>query len=82
VIVTAASDKGLVDIHDRRPLVLSTSAVLAWLNPDTTSEQAQDIAKEQSIPSDEFTWHPVLKTVGNVKKQGSDLVNDIGNPDS
>lgn len=80
VIVTAASDKGLVDIHDRRPLVLSTFAVMDWLNPETTSEEAQDIAKEQSIPSDEFTWHPVLKTVGNVKNQGSELINEIGNP--
>ncbi len=80
VIVTAASDKGLVDIHDRRPLVLSTSAVLDWLNPDTTSEEAQDIAKEQSIPSDEFTWHPVSKSVGSVKNQGSELVEEINNP--
>jgi putative SOS response-associated peptidase YedK len=80
VIVTAASDKGLVDIHDRRPLVLSTSAVLDWLNPDTTSEEAQDIAKEQSIPSDEFTWHPVSKSVGSVKNQGSELVEEIDDP--
>lgn len=80
VIVTAASDKGLVDIHDRRPLVLSTSAVLDWLNPDTTSQEAQDIAKEQSIPSDEFTWHPVSKSVGSVKNQGSELVEGIDDP--
>jgi putative SOS response-associated peptidase YedK len=80
VIVTAASDKGLVDIHDRRPLVLSTSAVMDWLNPDTTSEEAQDIAKEQSIPSDEFTWHPVSKSVGSVKNQGSELVEEIDDP--
>ncbi|WP_345831011.1 SOS response-associated peptidase family protein [Erwinia sp. HDF1-3R] len=80
VIVTAASDKGLVDIHDRRPLVLSTSAVLDWLNPETTSEEAQGIAKEQSIPSDEFTWHPVSKSVGSVKNHGSELVEEIDDP--
>ncbi|MBN7122850.1 hypothetical protein BSU01_14185 [Erwinia billingiae] len=69
-----------VPIHDRRPLVLSASAVLVWLNPDTTSKEAQDIAKEQSIPSDEFTWHPVSKSVGSVKNQGSELVEEIDNP--
>jgi putative SOS response-associated peptidase YedK len=79
VIVTAASDKGLVDIHDRRPLVLSTSAVLDWLNPGTTSEEAQDIANEQSISSEEFTWHPVSKSVGGVKNQGSELVDRTDN---
>jgi len=80
VIVTAASDKGLVDIHDRRPLVLSTSAVLDWLNPGTTSEEAQDIAKEQSKPSEDFIWHPVSKSVGSVKNQGSELVEEIDDP--
>ena len=69
-----------VPIHDHRPLVLSTSSVLDWLNPDTTSEEAQDIAKEQSIPSDEFTWHPVSKLVGSVKNQGSELVEEIDDP--
>ena len=32
VIVTAASNKGMVDIHDRRPLVLSADAVREWLS--------------------------------------------------
>ncbi|WP_112289699.1 SOS response-associated peptidase family protein [Rahnella sp. AN3-3W3] len=35
VIVTAASDHGLLDIHDRRPLVLDPVKALEWLNGDT-----------------------------------------------
>ncbi|WP_220575399.1 SOS response-associated peptidase family protein, partial [Pseudomonas aeruginosa] len=30
LIVTAAADQGLVDIHDRRPLVLSPEAAQEW----------------------------------------------------
>ena len=80
VIVTAASDKGLVDIHDRRPLVLSPSAVMEWLNPETSAKKAQDIADEHSLPAEEFTWHPVSKIVGNVKNQGSELIDEINDP--
>lgn len=30
LIVTVANDEGLVDIHDRRPLVLSPEAARGW----------------------------------------------------
>ncbi len=35
VIVTAASDAGLLDIHDRRPLVMTLEASREWLDPNT-----------------------------------------------
>ncbi|WP_337024153.1 MULTISPECIES: SOS response-associated peptidase family protein [unclassified Pantoea] len=41
LIVTAASNKGMLDIHDRRPLVLKASAVREWPNGDTTPERAE-----------------------------------------
>ncbi len=31
LIVTAAADKGLVDIHDRRPLVMTQEAAREWM---------------------------------------------------
>ncbi|WP_322114477.1 SOS response-associated peptidase family protein [Enterobacter ludwigii] len=34
LIVTSAADKGLVDIHDRRPLVLSPEAAREWMRQD------------------------------------------------
>ena len=34
LIVTATADKGLVDIHDRRPLVLSPDAAREWMRQD------------------------------------------------
>ena len=38
VIVTSASNKGMVDIHDLRPLVLTADAVREWLSAETTPE--------------------------------------------
>lgn len=74
VIVTAAADQGLVDIHDRRPLVLTAEAARAWLQPDTGAAEAADIAAEGALPADAFRWHAVTPAVGNVKNQGPSLI--------
>lgn len=45
VIITADSDQGMVDIHDRRPVVLSPEHAREWVDPETTPERAAEIAK-------------------------------------
>lgn len=80
VIVTSSSNKGMVDIHDRRPLVLTADAVREWLSEETTPERAQEIANDAAIPEKDFTWHPVSKKVGNIHNQGDELVEEINDP--
>ncbi|HFZ8996698.1 TPA: SOS response-associated peptidase [Citrobacter freundii] len=77
LIVTAAADKGLVDIHDRRPLVLSAQAANAWLREDISAKEAQEIAAEGAVPAEDFIWHPVTRAVGNVKNQGAELIQPL-----
>jgi putative SOS response-associated peptidase YedK len=74
VIITADSDQGMVDIHDRRPVVLSPEHAREWVDPDTTPERAAEIAKECCRPTEEFTWFEVSKDVGNVRNQGENLI--------
>ncbi|WP_181966028.1 SOS response-associated peptidase family protein, partial [Klebsiella pneumoniae] len=74
LIVTAAADKGLVDIHDRRPLVLVPEAAREWMRQDIGGKEAEEIAAEGAVSADNFTWHPVSRTVGNVKNQGPELI--------
>jgi len=80
VIVTAASNKGMVDIHDRRPLVLTADAVREWLSVETSPKRAQEIAHDASVPEKDFSWHPVTKKVGNIHNQGSELMDEIDDP--
>jgi putative SOS response-associated peptidase YedK len=47
LIVTAAADKGLVDIHDRRPLVLVPNAAREWMRQDVSGKEAEEIASEE-----------------------------------
>jgi putative SOS response-associated peptidase YedK len=74
VIITAASNSGMVDIHDRRPLVLTADIANEWLDPELSPKRAEKIAKNLCQPTEVFEWYPVGKAVGSVKNQGSELI--------
>ncbi len=74
LIVTAAAYKGSVDIHDRRPLVLSPEAAREWLRQDVGGKEAEDIVADGSVPADKFIWHAVTRAVWNIKNQGPELI--------
>lgn len=80
VIVTAASDAGLLDIHDRRPLVLTPAAARDWLDPDYSAEEAEKLVAEGAVAAEEFDWHPVGKAVGNVHHDEPALLEPISDP--
>lgn len=75
--MTAAAVQGLVDIHDRRPLVLSTEAAREWIRQDIGGKEAEEIAVDGAIPADKFIWHAVTRAVGNVKNQGAELIDPV-----
>lgn len=74
VIITAASDAGMVDIHDRRPLVLAPADARAWIDPQVPAAQAEQLAREQCLPVEAFEWFAVGKAVGNVRNEGAELI--------
>lgn len=54
LIVTSAADKGLVDIHNRRPLVLVPEAAREWMRQDVSGKEAEEIAAEGAVSADHF----------------------------
>ncbi|CCJ98714.1 Gifsy-2 prophage protein [Cronobacter malonaticus 507] len=80
VIVTAAADIGLIDIHDRRPVALTAEAALAWLSPETSDARAKTLASDGALGPEAFIWHPVDRAVGNIRNQSPDLLAPIDNP--
>jgi putative SOS response-associated peptidase YedK len=72
-IVTADAQGGMVDIHDRRPVVFTAADATAWLDPAISSEQAAELARSMALGPDSFAWHTVDKAVGSVKNQGAHL---------
>ena len=77
VIITAASDQGMVDIHDRRPVVLTYEHAREWLDPSLERERAEELVLECCQPTEEFEWYPVSKAVGNIKNQGPELITPL-----
>ena len=74
LIVTAAADKGLVDIHDRRPVVLTPEAAREWMRQDIGGKETEEIVVDGYVPADKFIWHAVTRAVGNPKNQGPELI--------
>ncbi|WP_288357077.1 SOS response-associated peptidase family protein [uncultured Pseudomonas sp.] len=80
VVITAASDAGMIDIHDRRPLVLTPDIAREWIDPELSEDRAAEIGREEGTPVDAFEWYAVSKAVGSVKSDGPDLLTLIVNP--
>lgn len=74
MIITADSAGGMVDIHDRRPVVLPPDLAREWLDPATPPERAEQIVLHQGEPAEAFTWYTVSRDVGNVRNQGAYLI--------
>lgn len=72
--MTSAAGKGLVDIHDRRPLALSPEAARESMRQEVGGKEAEEIAADGAVPADKFIWHAVTRVVGNVKNQGPELI--------
>jgi putative SOS response-associated peptidase YedK len=74
VIVTEAADEGLVDVHDRRPVVLGAEDAALWMDNDLPKEQAEQLARSMSLPPDCFVWYPVSKDVNKASNNNDSLI--------
>ncbi|HEX7911445.1 MAG TPA: SOS response-associated peptidase [Paraburkholderia sp.] len=77
VIVTAEAGAGLVDVHDRRPVVFSADVAREYLDPGTSAERAVQLAQTEAEPPEAFTWFPVSRKVNRPGPDGPDLVEPI-----
>lgn len=70
-IVTDDSAGGMVDVHDRRPVILTLDAAMEWMDSERTPDQAREILTT-ARPESAFEWYQVTRKVGNAKYQGAD----------
>ena len=69
VLVTDAADEGMLDIHDRRPVVLEAEDAELWLGPGLPAEQALELARRAALPCDAFEWYKVSTAVNRAGSQ-------------
>lgn len=80
VIVTADAEGGMVDVHDRRPVVLSAADAALWLDPALPAQAAGQLARSVALGPDAFEWHPVSKEVGRSTSEGAHLAAQLDLP--
>lgn len=81
VLVTAPAESGMLDVHDRRPLVLTVDEAKVWLDPATSLDEAVHLANHAGKSSDDFNWHTVTPEV-NRSGNDSPTFNDPIDPSS
>ncbi|CAN5363187.1 SOS response-associated peptidase family protein [soil metagenome] len=74
VVVTDAAAGGMVDMHDRRPVVLDADDAKLWMDPDLDFKAAEQIARTSPLPEDHFEWHEVSKEVNKVGHHAPTMV--------
>jgi putative SOS response-associated peptidase YedK len=84
VIVTQDSEGGMVDIHDRRPVVLKPEDAWCWMDSETPVEEAAHIAQNRSLPTQEFMWWRVSRELNRADPHNDrkELVEPISAPEN
>lgn len=77
VIITADAQGGLVDVHDRRPVVLEPELAREWMAVGMPAERDEQMVLNLSEPAEVFEWHRVGAAVGNVRNQGPGLIEPV-----
>lgn len=77
MIITADSAGGMVDIHDRRPVVLAPCLAREWLDPATPKERAEQMVLHQGEPAEAFEWFKVSAAGGNVRNKEASLIQPV-----
>lgn len=76
-ILTTEGEGGLLDVHDRMPVVLPPQIAREWLAPGMSSERALDLVRQHGLSAEAFSWHAVSTAVGNVRNQGRHLIEPV-----
>jgi putative SOS response-associated peptidase YedK len=77
VIVTAAAEGGLVDVHDRRPVVFSAEDAALWMDNSLPPDQAEHLARAVALPPETFEWYKVSTDVNRVGNNNAHLIEPI-----
>ncbi|MEI7419917.1 MAG: SOS response-associated peptidase, partial [Actinomycetes bacterium] len=80
-ILTKDAAEPLAPIHERNPILLSSSSMAEWLDPDnledpesTTQDLLNELANESDEIAEQVEFWPVSAEAGNVRNNGSNLI--------
>jgi putative SOS response-associated peptidase YedK len=62
-IITCAANPLIAEFHDRMPVILNKEMMWHWLNPNLSTQQAQQLLLP--FPADEMSYYPVTARVNS-----------------
>jgi putative SOS response-associated peptidase YedK len=77
VLVTDDASGGMLDIHDRRPVVLEARDAELWLDPALPAEQALELARNAAVAADAFDWYKVGTRVNYAGADGPEITRPL-----
>lgn len=72
-LLPAPGCRCLVDVPDRRPVVLSAADTALWLGPAPPFDQAEQLLRSVALVAESFAWHAIARAVGNVRNHGAQV---------
>jgi putative SOS response-associated peptidase YedK len=70
-LMTKTASPGLMEVHDRMPVILNRETCEQWLKPELTkADVAQLVGDSETV----FSYHPVSKAVNNARNNGEALL--------
>jgi putative SOS response-associated peptidase YedK len=76
-LLTTESAGGMLDVHDRRPIVLNADDARIWMDLTRPKEEVQELVRNMALPPDAFTWYKVTREVNKAGNQSPAMVEPI-----
>jgi putative SOS response-associated peptidase YedK len=76
-LLTTESAGGMLDVHDRRPIVLTAEDAKMWMDLSWSAEQVEELVRTAALPADAFDWYQVTREVNKAGNEGPQMVERI-----
>jgi putative SOS response-associated peptidase YedK len=77
VIMTATADSGLIDVHDRRPVVLAAADARRWLDRRESVAAIRRLVLDSALAAEHFTWYPISDAIDKPHADSPSLIQPL-----
>jgi putative SOS response-associated peptidase YedK len=76
-LLTTESAGGMLDVHDRRPIVLTAADARIWMDLSRPKKEMAEFVRNVALPAEAFTWYKVTREVNKAGNQSPAMVEPL-----
>jgi putative SOS response-associated peptidase YedK len=69
---------GMLDVHDRRPIVLTADDARIWVYLTRPKDEIEEFVRNVALPTEAFKWYQVTQEVNKAGNQSPAMVEPVG----